>query len=350
MFNNSKRLIAALLVATVLISSAAGPAFAATSVTVTADDDSKNAQTTHRTSLTAGYSGNLSGVNLAYDNGTDVQQVDASDVNVSVNGTAVDVSSVTVSNKSQLNVTLANNQSMTSGATDVDVNVSDVIHSDADSETATIELEKGDSVADTGSASLTLTATGLETARSVGAFSSFLTLDADGWSFSALGRNVSVLQDHFALAEDEAVPFNGSSNATVTYAFSGDAAERLSSSTENDEAGDWDKGTIVLVEEEPVKAYVDEKPSDVSNNSSYAIVSSTGDSVEIHPGSDFDGDTQLSSVTVDTNRGALASLDAYGVSEFTGLSNIMPGLLGGGDLLGAGLLAFGVAGSRRAGA
>jgi hypothetical protein len=284
---------------------------------------------------------------IAYDNGTDVQQVDATDVSVAVNGTAVDVSSVSAHNASALNVTLANNQSMTSGATDVDVNASDVINADNGSETATITLYNGDAAADTGTASLSLTATGLETARSVGALSDFLTLDADGWEFSVLNRNVSVLQDHYAIVEDSNVPFNGSSDATVAYQFDGDAAERLSSSTENDETGDWDKGTIVLLEEEPVKAYVDEAPSDVDNTSTYAVVNSSTNAVEIYPGSDYDNSSSISSITVDTNRGLLASLQTYGVTEFTGLSNLMPSMIGGGDLLGAGLLAFGVLGTRR---
>jgi hypothetical protein len=348
MINSIKQHSTRLLIALVVISLVlAGPVGAASSVTISADDDSKNAQTTHRASLTAGYSGNLSQLQIAYDNGTDVQQVDATDVEVSVNGTAVDVSSVSTHNASSINVTLANNQSMNSGATDVDVNASDVINADNGSETATVQLYEGDTAADSGSASISLTATGYDAARSVGALTSFLTLDADGYNFSVLSTNISVFQNHFALAEDENVPFNGSENATVTYAFDGDAAERLSSSTEDTEAGEWDKSTIVMVSGEPVKAYVDEAPDDVENGSTYAIVDTTNNSVVVHPGSDYDGQSQLDSVTVDANRGWRASLSTYGVLEFTGVSNLMSGMVGGGDLLGAGLLAFGVLGTRR---
>jgi len=133
-------------------------------------------------------------------------------------------------------------------------------------------------------------------------------LDTDGFEIETL--DLAVFDNEFADTTAENVAINGSNSTVTVHYANSSAADRLDTSVGDLAAGDWDKSTIVKVNDNAVKAYVNEAPDDVNESATYAVVDTSDNDVTAYTGDDYEGDTSVD-VSVTANKGLLAQFDAY---------------------------------------
>jgi len=152
------------------------------------------------------------------------------------------------------------------------------------------------------------------------ATSDALALDTDGIQIETLGWHL--FKDDYAEFEQSSVPINGSdSNVTLHYANS-TSVDALDQSVSDYSDGEWAKRTLVEVETADgetvrMEAYKGSLPDDVDAKSdNYALINEQQDTVKVHLGDDFEGDTKVDSLAVRTNDDAWSYVSFYQTKLF----------------------------------
>jgi hypothetical protein len=147
-----------------------------------------------------------------------------------------------------------------------------------------------------------------------------LALETDGIKIETLGWHL--FKSDYAEFKQTNVPINGSgSNVTLHYANS-TSVDALDQSASDYSSGDWAKRTLVEVETTGgetvrMKAYKGSLPDDVDAQAdSYALINEKQDTVKVHFGDDFDGNTKVDSLAVRTNDDAWAYVSFYQTKIF----------------------------------
>lgn len=138
-----------------------------------------------------------------------------------------------------------------------------------------------------------------------------LTLDSDGLTIPVVDYALSV--DDKATYDKEDVPINGSgSNVTVHFANS-TAQSALDTKVGDLAAAGWAKGVTMQADDNPVRAYVDEAPDDVDDESSYAVINTNDNDIRLHTGDDFEDEDEIDSLSVTANAGFMEQFEVYGL-------------------------------------
>ncbi|MWG36239.1 hypothetical protein [Halomarina oriensis] len=327
MFSNSfsTRIVAALAVLAVIMTG--GMAGAATT-TATQDSTAALTATNHAYDINASAAGDLKKVVIDYEQ-SDVQRVNAADVNVSIAGVDADIASVKNTGTSTMTVTLDTTQAV--AATDivaVETGNNKIINQ-VGNETVDIELSNSSAVFDNSTLTLTHTAPGAQTARTVGNASEFVDLGTDGFSIAGFDFWTA---DNFATISDEDVTVNGSdANASTTYFYDGDAADRLEMAAEEKDDGERIKRVPILVTNDDTAVvanlYNEEVPDEVDTETdTYAVYDVANDSVVVEYGESFEDAESMDEVFINTNVGIWKQMDVFGFWSTAGLDFEFPSL------------------------
>jgi hypothetical protein len=132
------------------------------------------------------------------------------------------------------------------------------------------------------------------------------------------------------------VPINGS-NSTVKIAYrNSTGASSLSSVVDGLSGGAWAKSIVMSSDKGPIKVYADSVPSDVNTSNTYAVHDTDNDDLTVHTGSEYDGETSMSGLSVNANAGFLDRISTYGFT-IPGLGTTVDGSsIPGLGMLGAG--------------
>lgn len=135
--------------------------------------------------------------------------------------------------------------------------------------------------------------------------------------------------------------------STLRIAFANaTAASRFDDSAADAASGDAVLSTTLTAGDDPVLVYKDSAPSDLANDSTYAVYDSSEDALTVHFGSDFSG-VNTTDIRVGANRGIFGALQTYQLqyvaAKAPGLSpQSMPTLFIGVELGGLTMALFGL--------
>ena len=306
----NKRQLGAVLAIAVLVVSAGGALAAAPTIDTETTNTSSTSEVTDGTTIVnfQANSSNTSVLQASYDSqnpkvevlnadNETVKTYTASDMNQTGNGTSTYYYNTTISHDVWNNVEISPGQNVT-----VHLRLTNNTQAESpDTTNVTVHLDgaKGRTVRVVGSS---LSDDVFSTA-STGTFALVGTLDVGflGWG-----------QDTSTYEADSGIPINGT-NSTVELHYANDSAvSSLATVADELDTNAWAKSIIVQSDSGPIKTYIGEAPDDVDSSATYAVWESSANDLVIHTGDNYEGETEISGLSVNGNAGFIDQIRAYG--------------------------------------